>query len=55
MESFIKIKIVGRREGIFRSAIGIVLIILAFFISGFFRWAFGLIGVALILTTIFGY
>jgi len=55
MESFGKIKNVGRREGIFRSVIGIILIILAFFISGGFRWVFGLIGAALILTSIFGY
>ncbi len=55
MESFEKIKNVGRGEGIFRSVIGIILIILFFFISGVYRWVFGLIGGALILTTIFGY
>ena len=55
MESFVKIKNVGRGEAIFRSVIGVILIILVFFTSGVFRWAFGLIGVALILTTIFGH
>ena len=55
MESFVKMKNVGKGEEIFRYVTGIVLIILVFFISGIFRWVFGLIGVALILTTIFGY
>jgi predicted phage tail protein len=55
MESFGKIKNVGRGEAIFRSVIGIILIVSAFFISGGFRWVLGLIGVALILTAIFGY
>jgi hypothetical protein len=55
MESFVKIKNVGRGEGIFRSVIGIVLFILAFFITGGLRWILGIIGVAFILTSIFGY
>ena len=55
MESVVKIKNVGRGEEIFRYVTGIILIILAFFISGVFRWVLGLIGVALILTSIFGY
>jgi predicted phage tail protein len=55
MESFVKIKNVGRGEGIFRSVTGVILLILAFFIPGGFRWVLGIIGVALILTTIFGY
>jgi len=55
MESFGKIKNVGRGEGIFRSVIGIILIILAFFTPGGFRWVLGIIGLACILTSIFGY
>ena len=55
MESFVKIKNVGRGEGIFRSLIGIILIVSFFFVAGGFRWVLGVIGVALILTGIFGY
>ena len=55
MESFVKIKNVGRGEGIFRFVVGIILIASVFFISGGFRWIFGLIGVVLILTAMFGY
>jgi predicted phage tail protein len=51
----VKVKNVGKGEGIFRLIIGVILIILAFFISGVFRWISGLIGVVLILTAIFGY
>jgi len=55
MESFVKIKNVERGEAVFRSVIGIILIILGFFISGDFVWVLGLIGVVLIITSIFGY
>jgi predicted phage tail protein len=55
MESFVKIKNVGRGEGIFRSVIGIILIVFSFFIPGGLRWVLGIIGVAFILTSIFGY
>ena len=55
MGSFVKAKNVGREEAIFRSVIGIILIIIAIFISGAFRWILGLIGVVTILTAIFGY
>jgi predicted phage tail protein len=51
----VKVKNVGKGEGIFRLIIGVILIILAFFISGVFRWILGLIGVVVILTAIFGY
>jgi predicted phage tail protein len=50
-----KVKNVSKGEGIFRLIIGVILIILAFFISGVFRWISGLIGVVVILTAIFGY
>jgi len=55
MRRVAKILNVGRGEAIFRFIIGLVLIILAFLISGFSRWFLGLVGVAVILTAIFGY
>jgi hypothetical protein len=55
MASFVEIRNVGRGEGIIRSLIGIIFIGVAFFIPGWLRWVLGLIGVALILTAIFGY
>ena len=45
---------VGRGERIFRFVAGIILIALAF-LSGFTGLILGLIGVAIILTAIFGY
>ena len=51
----VRIKNVGRVETIFRSVIGIMLIVLAFLISGIFQWIVGLIGVVFILTALFGY
>jgi hypothetical protein len=51
----VKVKNVGKGEGVYRLIIGVVLIILAFFISGVFRWLDGLVGVLVILTVIFGY
>jgi len=52
MEPLAKIKNMGRGEGFFRSALGVILVILAFRISG---WVLGSIGVLIILTAIFGY
>jgi hypothetical protein len=51
----LKVKNVGRGEGIVRLVIGVILIILTFSISGVFRWILGLVGVVFILTVIFGY
>jgi len=51
----VKAKNVEKGEGIFRLIIGIILITLAFFISGVFRWILGPIGLVVILTAIFGY
>jgi predicted phage tail protein len=51
----VKVKNVGKGEGIFRLIIGVILIILSFYISGVFRWILGLVGVVVILTSIFGY
>jgi len=51
----VKVKNIGKGEGLFRLIIGVVLIILAFFISGFFRWMLGFVGVVVILTALFGY
>ena len=55
MKSFVKIRNVGRIEGIFRSVIGIIFLVLAFFVAGGLRWLLGIIGVAFILTSIFAY
>jgi len=55
MESWAKIKNVGKKEGALRSVIGFILIIFAFLISGFFGWVLGAIGVLIILTAVFGY
>ena len=52
---FVKVKNIGKGEGIFRLIIGVILIILAFFMTGVFRWISGLIGVVLIFTAMFGY
>jgi hypothetical protein len=54
-EPLVKSKNVGRGEGIFRLILGVILIILAFFISGVFQWVLGLVGAVVILTAIFGY
>jgi hypothetical protein len=51
----VKVKNVGKGEGIFRLIIGVILVILVCFISGVFRWIFGLVVVVVILTAIFGY
>jgi predicted phage tail protein len=51
----VKVKNVGKGEGIFRSILGVLLIIFAFFISGIFQWIAGLVGVIIILTALFGY
>ena len=50
-----KMKNVGKKEGIFRLIIGVILIVLAFFISGVSRWILGLVGVVVMFTAIFGY
>jgi hypothetical protein len=55
MGAVAKILNVGRGEAILRSITGVILIILAFLVSGFSRWVFGLIGVLFIITAIFGY
>ena len=46
---------VGRGERIVRFVIGVVLVALAFPISGYTGWILGLIGLAIIPTAIFGY
>jgi uncharacterized oligopeptide transporter (OPT) family protein len=40
----VKVKNVERGEGVFRLIVGVILIILAFFISGVSRWILGLVG-----------
>ena len=54
-EPTVKMKNVGKGEGIFRIIIGGILIVLSFFTSGIFRWVVGLAGVAVILTALFAY
>jgi hypothetical protein len=51
----VKVKNVGKGEGIFRLIIGVILLLLVLFFSGVFRWILGLVGAAVILTAIFGY
>ena len=48
-------KNVGRAEAISRSIMGVILIIFSFFIEGVLRWAGGLLGLAFIVTALFGY
>ena len=55
MGFLIRMTNVGKGERIFRLIIGVLSILLVFFISGIFRWIIGLIGVGFILTAIFGY
>jgi hypothetical protein len=55
MGLMIRMMNVGRGERIFRFVIAVVLIALAFIISGILGWILGLIGVAIIPTAIFGY
>jgi hypothetical protein len=55
MEPAVKTKNVRTAEAILRSIIGVILIIFAFFTEGILRWVTGLVGVAFILTALFGY
>jgi len=55
MEPMAKTKNVRGAESVLRLIIGVILIIFAFSIEGILRWVTGLIGVAFILTGIFGY
>ncbi len=55
MESEVEEKNVGRAEAISRSIMGVILIIASFFIEGVLRWVGGLLGLAFIVTAIFGY
>ena len=51
----IRVMNVGGAERIFRFIVGVILIVLAYLFSGFSGLILGLIGVAIILTAIFGY
>jgi hypothetical protein len=55
MGLLVRIVNVGREERIFRYIIGVILVFLAFFISGLFGWVLGIIGVLIVLTAIFRY
>jgi hypothetical protein len=55
MEPVVKPKNIGKAETILRYVIGAVLIVFAYFSEGILRWVSGLIGMAFILTALFGY
>jgi len=55
MEPTIKTKNVATIEAILRIIIGAILILFTFFTHGILIWIIGLIGVAFIVTAIFGY
>jgi hypothetical protein len=55
MGFMIRMMNVGRGERIFRFVAGVILIALAFLVTGVSGLILGLIGMAIILTAIFGY
>ncbi len=55
MVSITKVKNVKRGEAIFRIVLGVILMVIAFLISGLSGWVLGLVGVAFIVTAFFGY
>ena len=55
MVSITKVENVKRGESVFRIVLGVVLIVIAFLVSGVTGLVFGLMGVAFILTAFFGY
>ena len=55
MKSAVKPRNIGKTEAILRYIIGGVLVIFAYFSEGILRWVSGLIGMAFILTALFGY
>ena len=55
MNGGMTVKNVGKGETILRIVLGLLCIGLAFVFSGLLAWILGLVGVALLLTAIFGY
>ena len=55
MITLTKVRNVKKGEAIFRIVLGVVLIVIAFLTSGVAGVVLGLIGLALILTALFGY
>ncbi len=55
MEPMVKTKNVGRAEAVLRLLIGIIIVGFASSIEGVLHWAVGLVGVAFVLTALFGY
>ena len=55
MEPILRTGKVGKQEAGFRIVIGAILVLITFFIQGILSWIVGFIGVALIVTAIFGY
>ena len=50
-----KVKNVKRGEAVFRTVLGVILIVIGFLVSGLTGLVLGLIGAAFILTAFFGY
>jgi predicted phage tail protein len=55
MVSITKVKNVRQGEAVFRIVLGVILIVIAFFVWGVTGFVLGLIGVVFILTALFGY
>jgi predicted phage tail protein len=55
MFSIAKVKNVNKGEAVFRMVLGVILIVIAFFVSGLPGLVLGLIGAAFVLTAFFGY
>jgi hypothetical protein len=55
MEPIVKTGKVGKEEAFVRIVIGAILVLSTFFIQGILSWIIGLIGVAFIVTALFGY
>jgi len=55
MVSITKVKNVKQGEAVFRIVLGVILIVIAFLVSGLTELVLGLIGAAFILTAFFGY
>ena len=47
-------KNVGKKEGLLRSVVGILLLLLMIVLDGWLRWVSGLIGISLIATALAG-
>ena len=55
MAPLIEEKNIGTIESVLRSVIGVLLLVFAFMIDGVMCWVVGLVGVAIVITALFGY